>query len=79
MENATYSPVLSVNEAAAYLRVSRVHVYNLLRAGKLPVVKVGGRTLIRRSDADALISRSTGNYQMRRRERSLPAASGVFA
>jgi excisionase family DNA binding protein len=36
-------PLLSVDETAAYLRVSRRQVYLLLDAGKIPAVRVGSR------------------------------------
>ncbi|BBF92126.1 helix-turn-helix domain-containing protein [Blastochloris tepida] len=48
---------LTVPEAAAYLRVSRSSVYNLFERGDLRPIKVGGRTLIRKADVDALLDR----------------------
>lgn len=48
-------PVLSIKEAAEYLRSSRGQIYALLRRGELDAVKVGGRTLIHRTDLQRLI------------------------
>lgn len=45
----------SIPAAASYLSISRASIYRLIKAGELPRVKVGGRSLIRRSDADALL------------------------
>lgn len=47
---------LSIPAAASYLSISRASIYRLIKAGELPLVKVGGRSLIRRSDADALLT-----------------------
>ena len=47
--------VLSVKEASAYMGVSRSTIYNLAKAGKLPLRKVAGRSLILRSDILTLL------------------------
>lgn len=47
--------LLTVDEAAEYLRVSRRQVYNLVRAGDLPAVRVGQRLRIRPDDVDAYL------------------------
>lgn len=49
------SEVLTVNEACVYMRVSRSTIYNLAKAGKLPIRKVAGRSLILRSDVHDLL------------------------
>jgi excisionase family DNA binding protein len=49
------TPFLTVQETAEYLRCSRQRVYDLLSAGRLPRVKEGARTLIRRSDIDTYL------------------------
>jgi excisionase family DNA binding protein len=46
---------LTIKEAATFLRVSPVTVARLLRDRKLKRFKVGGRTLIRQRDAEALV------------------------
>ena len=43
-------------EAATYLGISQAGFWRLLRAGKLPRVRIGGRTLVRRVDLDAFLS-----------------------
>ena len=45
--------LLTVEEAAAYLRVTPATVYRLLRAGKLPGVRVGRQWRVRRTALDA--------------------------
>lgn len=54
---AAPASLMNINETAADWRVSRTTVWRKIRAGALPVVRLGGRTLIRRSDADAFIDR----------------------
>ncbi len=78
-------PVFSISETAAYFRSSRGHVYNLLRRGELLSVKVGGRTLIRLVDIDALIDRSTAPFQENvskarkaKRPANTPTDAGIF-
>ncbi len=44
-----------VNEAVAVSGLSRSTLYELLKAGKLRAVKVGGRRLILREDLQALL------------------------
>lgn len=51
-------PLLSVGETIDLLRSSRTSVYRLIEKGDLKPVKIGGRTLFRRADLDALIERS---------------------
>ncbi|MBD0328584.1 MAG: helix-turn-helix domain-containing protein [Thermoleophilia bacterium] len=50
---------LTVPETAELLRCSRQRVDNLLSAGRLPRVKDGGRTLIRRADLDAYLDKGS--------------------
>jgi excisionase family DNA binding protein len=46
---------MTVTETAEFYRVSSVTVWRLIREGKLKRFKLGRRTLIRQSDAEALI------------------------
>lgn len=46
-------PLLTVEELAAYLRVSRQQVYALKHAGRIPFLKVGGLLRFRKSEIDA--------------------------
>jgi len=48
-------PVLTVEEAAAYLRISRGLAFAAVRDGSLPSVRIGRRILIPRRQLDALL------------------------
>jgi excisionase family DNA binding protein len=47
--------ILTIDEAARYLRLSRPKVYNLVAAGDLPAVRVGRSVRIRRDRLEAWI------------------------
>jgi excisionase family DNA binding protein len=47
----------SVVQAAVYIGISRNGVYRAFKSGALRPTKVGGRTLVRRVDADAFLAR----------------------
>lgn len=47
--------LLTTTQAAAYLNCKRQRIYDLRSRGDLPVVREGGRILIRRGDLDALL------------------------
>ena len=51
------SAVLTISETAIYFRISRASVWRLLRTGQLKKLRIGGRTLVRRADADAFLER----------------------
>lgn len=51
---------LTVPEAADYLRTSVANIYRMFGRGDLPKAKIGGRTLVRRIDADNLLARAAG-------------------
>jgi excisionase family DNA binding protein len=51
-DRLSYSPA----EAAAVLGLSRSGVYELVRAGRIKVVKVGARTLITRTALEAFLA-----------------------
>lgn len=46
---------LSVSDTAAYLGLGKTKVYELIKTGALPTVKIGARTLIRLIDIEALL------------------------
>lgn len=50
---------LRVDEAVAYIGISRAGIWRQVKKGALPAVRIGGRTLFRRCDLDALIERCT--------------------
>jgi excisionase family DNA binding protein len=54
IEKLTYT----VNEAALALGIGRTKLYELVQAGELPLVKIGARSLIRRADLEAFLTRS---------------------
>lgn len=52
-------PLLTIQEAAQYLRLSRAKVYGMAATGELPAVRMGRSVRIRRDRLDAwLDSRS---------------------
>lgn len=54
--SASIQPVLlSIGEAARLLGIGRSTLYSLLSDGDLSGLKIGARTLIRRSDLEALV------------------------
>jgi excisionase family DNA binding protein len=50
--------LLTVDEAAKMLRISRGSLYTLMKNKKIRVTKIGGRTLIDRKDIDDFIEKS---------------------
>ena len=48
-------PVLTVEEAAAYLRISRGLAFAAVRDGSLPSIRIGRRILIPRRQLEALL------------------------
>jgi excisionase family DNA binding protein len=49
------APLLTVDEAAEYLRVSRWTVYNLIRSNQLRTIKIGRRRLVALAALDACV------------------------
>ena len=52
---AGLAPVLTVQEAADYLRISRGLAFAAVRDGSLPSVRIGRRILIPRRQLEALL------------------------
>ncbi len=53
-QNARQSEaVLSLNEAASYLRCSYLTILRMIKDGRLPSYKMGRRVLVKRSDVEA--------------------------
>lgn len=46
---------LTIKEAASYLRCHRSLIFNLIRHGKLPSYKVGGKVLLKTEEVDAQV------------------------
>lgn len=61
LQAASYNPqhdgARSIDEAADFLRVSRASVWRLLKEGRLPRTRIGGRTVIRRIDLEAFLAK----------------------
>lgn len=54
-EKLTYT----ISEAASAAGVGRTKLYELINAGELPLIKIGTRSLVRRSDIIDLLARNT--------------------
>lgn len=52
--------VLTIAEAAAYLRISRGSAYEAARRGDLPTLKLGRRLLVPRVALEMLLERTAG-------------------
>jgi excisionase family DNA binding protein len=63
---STQSELLSVQEAADFLRCSRQRVYDLLSSGRLERFKDGSRVLVRRADLVAHLLPSGSRERMGR-------------
>jgi excisionase family DNA binding protein len=60
MQNSNSSipaAALTVDEAADYIRVSRATIWRLLKSKSLARIRIGGRTVVRRVDLDALLAK----------------------
>ncbi len=56
-ENST--PVVdTVDDFLADMKIGRTHFYNLVKQGRIRIVKLGRRTLVPRSERDRLLSES---------------------
>lgn len=65
----TNESLLTVSEAAAFLRLKPSTVRAWILRRKIPHVKLGGRVFLRRSDCEALIAASLVPAQENCRER----------
>ena len=66
--------VLSVEEAAAALRISPGRVRVLIRAGRLPARKFAGRWVVRRADLASVQQRRPGRPHWAASDSRRPAA-----
>lgn len=53
---APFPEVLTVDEAAQFLRISRQSAYQAVRAGEIPVVKIGRRLLVPRAALERMLA-----------------------
>jgi excisionase family DNA binding protein len=51
------SAALTIDEAARYISVSRATIWRLLKSKSLARIRIGGRTVVRRTDLDALLAK----------------------
>lgn len=58
--------LLSPEQAAEYINLSRARVYELLKEGEIPVVKSGRSTLVDKDDLDAWIRSHKRNGENQR-------------
>ena len=56
--------VLTLEEVARYLRLSRKTAYRMARAGELPAFKAGNHWRVRRVELDGWISRKMGSGRL---------------
>lgn len=49
---------LNVPDGARYLGISTAYLWKIARDGALPLIRIGGRTLVDTRDLDALVARS---------------------
>lgn len=51
-----FDPLFNLKEVGKIIRAERSTLYNLMRDGKLNAVKLGGSTLVRRSELDRYLA-----------------------
>lgn len=49
----------TINEAASAAGIGRTKLYELINSGEVPLIKIGTRSLVRRSDILQLLARNT--------------------
>lgn len=59
MDNDNKPHLLTVKEAAAYLRIAVPTVWRMLHDAKFPRTRIGGRTFIKREALDDFIEENT--------------------
>ena len=66
-QNEEVEPLaLSILDTARSLSIGKTSVYNLIKKGKLPLFKIGARSVIRREDIDTFLA---GGYEAERKEK----------
>lgn len=66
MDKSEIPERMTVAEAAKYMRLSRAHLDQTARAGKIPSIRLGengkrGRVLLKREDCDAYLEKHYAN------------------
>jgi excisionase family DNA binding protein len=57
LTNLSFAPLLTIEEAAAFLKIGRTNTYGLVMAGQIQSVKIGRRRLVVTSSILAFIDR----------------------
>jgi excisionase family DNA binding protein len=57
LSNVGFAPLLTIEEAAALLKIGRTNTYGLVMAGQIQSVKIGRRRLVVTSSILAFIDR----------------------
>ena len=52
----------TVREFCEWARIGHSKFYDLVKSGELPVVKIGGKTLVRVSDGQALLDKNVRSF-----------------
>lgn len=52
----------TIPEAVAATGLGRTTIYELIKRGELPIVKVGARSLVRRQDLEAMLERKLAQH-----------------
>jgi len=55
--NLNQTEIMTVNEVAAYLKISEVTTYKLVQEGKIPAFKIGRHWRVKRIDLGEFIER----------------------
>ena len=58
MDNQEHTAVMTVEEAAEYLRIGRGHAYEMVREGRIPSLRMGRRILIPVSALQRLLDKA---------------------
>jgi len=48
--DTTFEDILTIPEVAAYLKMSKAKIYNMVRRGEIPHIKVGKNVRVRQAD-----------------------------
>ncbi|MDR5695686.1 MAG: helix-turn-helix domain-containing protein [Armatimonadota bacterium] len=77
-----YPEIMTVEQVAAYLQLSKMTVYKFIREGKLPAAKIGKSYRIRRSDVEAFLEtakqaqRGQVSFPLERHAVPVPSSTG---
>jgi excisionase family DNA binding protein len=58
MNNGNRPQIMTIDEAAKYLRIHKSTMYRLIKKKQIPAIKVGGRWRFRKDKIDSWLSRN---------------------